>query len=585
MKSNKRIVRNLIEICAAKGIKYILISPGSRNAPLNISFNEDERFQCISVPDERVAAFIALGIGQQTGIPALISCTSGTAALNYASGIAEAFYQQIPMLVVTADRPPEWTNQGDGQTINQTNVFHNYIKKSYDLPVNIEQKEEDWSANRMISEAIEQTMNYGTPGPVQLNMPFREPLYKTEDYYGQPLPKIIQTVATTTQFPKSTMEDLMEIWNKSDRILILVGLLPIQHELNEVLGKLTQKDKRVVVLTEKTANLNHADFCPAIDRVIETFESLEETQQFKPDLLITIGHSIVSKKIKALLRPGIDDVQPLHSPKFRDKRTTWHIGKEQFHLDTLQSLTHHIPAFANDFFEQFIEYITPNSKDDYSKLWQNRNLATIKYHHEYLKTCEWSDLKAFKRVLDVLPQGTNLQMGNSSAIRYVLLFPQRKDVIYNSNRGVAGIDGCTSTAIGAAIVNNRPTTVITGDISFFYDSNAFWNNHLPENLRVILINNGGGNIFRIIPGPDTTNQLADYFETHHNLQSKHIANLFDLNYYQANSDETLAEALKIFYEKQENGRPAILEIITPRLENDKVLKRYFKFLKERVREV
>jgi 2-succinyl-5-enolpyruvyl-6-hydroxy-3-cyclohexene-1-carboxylate synthase len=575
MISNKRVVRNLIENCAVKGIKYIIISPGSRNAPLNISFNEDERFQCISVPDERVAAFIALGIGQQTGIPALISCTSGTAALNYASGIAEAYYQQIPMLVVTADRPPEWTNQGDGQTINQTDVFHNYIKKSYDLPVNIEHKEEDWSANRMISEAIEQTMNYGTPGPVQLNMPFREPLYKTEDYSGQPLPKTIQTVAITTQFPKSTIDDLMEIWNRSDRILILVGLLPIQHELNDVLGKLMQKDKRVVVLTETTANLNHPDFCPAIDRVIETFDFPEETQQFKPDLLITVGHSIVSKKIKSLLRPGVDDVQPF-------RRATWHIGKEQFHLDTMQSLTHHIPAFAKDFFEQFIDHIAPNSKKEYAELWQNRSLETIKYHYEYLKTCEWSDFKAFEQVLDVLPQGTNLQMGNSSAVRYVLLFPQREDVIYNSNRGVAGIDGCTSTAIGAAMVNKRPTTVITGDISFFYDSNAFWNSNLPENLRVILINNGGGNIFRIIPGPDTTNQLADYFETHHNLQSEHVAKLFDLNYYKANSDETLAEALKIFYGKQANGRPAILEIVTPRLENDKILKQYFKFLKAQI---
>lgn len=571
MKSNKKVVRNLIEICAAKGIKYIIISPGSRNAPLNISFNEDERFECISVPDERVAAFIALGIGQQTGKPALISCTSGTAALNYASGIAEAYYQQVPMLVVTADRPPEWTTQGDGQTINQTNVFNNYIKKSYDLPVNIEHKEEEWSANRIISEAIEQTMNYGVAGPVQLNIPFREPLYKTEDYQGQPLPKTIQTVATSSQLPKETIEDLTKIWNSSERILILVGLLPIQHQLNAILGRLTEKDKRVVVLTETTANLNHPSFCPAIDRVIETFEFPEETRAFKPDLLITLGHSIVSKKIKSLLRPGIDDVQPF-------KRTTWHVGKEQFHLDTLQSLTHHIPMAAEDFFGQFVEYISPNLTDDFSKMWQNRNAETLKYHEDFLTTCEWSDMKAFEGVLEALPQGTNLQMGNSSAVRYVLLFPQREDVIYNSNRGVAGIDGCTSTAVGAAIVNHRPTTVITGDISFFYDSNAFWNNRLPENLRVILINNGGGNIFRIIPGPDTTNQLADYFETHHNLQSQHIANLFDLNYYQANSEETLATALKLFYEKQENGRPAILEIQTPRFENDKVLKRYFRVL-------
>jgi 2-succinyl-5-enolpyruvyl-6-hydroxy-3-cyclohexene-1-carboxylate synthase len=345
--------------------------------------------------------------------------------------------------------------------------------------------------------------------------------------------------------------------------------------LNDILGKLTERDKRVVVLTEMTANLNHSNFCPAIDRVIETFNFPDETQQFKPDLLITVGHSIVSKKIKTLFRPGIDDLQPFH-------RTTWHVGKEQFHLDTMQSLTHHIPAFGNDFFEQLIKHIEPNSKADFSKLWQNRNVETLKHHDEFLTTCEWSDMKAFEGVLKALPKGTNLQMGNSSAVRYVLLFPQREDVTYNSNRGVAGIDGCTSTAVGAAIVNHRPTTVITGDISFFYDSNAFWNNRLPENLRVILINNGGGNIFRIIPGPDTTNQLEHYFETHHNLQSQHVAKLFDLNYYQANSEETLAKALKIFYEKQANGRPAILEIQTPRFENDKVLKRYFRVLTEKI---
>jgi 2-succinyl-5-enolpyruvyl-6-hydroxy-3-cyclohexene-1-carboxylate synthase len=575
MKSDKPIDRNLIENCAAKGIEYIIISPGSRNAPLNISFNEDKRFKCISVPDERVAAFVALGIGQQTGKPALINCTSGTAALNYAPAIAEAFYQQVPMLIVTADRPAEWTGQGNGQTINQANIFNNYIKKSYNLPVNIEHKNDEWFASRMISEAIEQTMNYGVLGPVHLNIPFREPLYGTEDYYGQPLPKITKTAPVRSQLTNETIQELSENWNQSDRILILVGLLPNHHQLNEVLGKLTEIDKRVVVLTETTANLNHPNFCPAIDKVIETFDSSVETQAFKPDLLITIGHSIISKKIKVLLRPGIDDNQPFH-------RMTWHIGKEAFHLDTMQSLTHHIPASANDFFEQFIEYISPNSNDNYSKLWQNRNRQNEIGHEEFLELCEWSDIKAFQGVLEVLPKGTNLQMGNSSAVRYIQLFKQRIDVLYNSNRGVAGIDGCTSTAVGAAIVNHRPTTIITGDISFFYDSNAFWNSHLSENLRVVLINNGGGNIFRIIPGPSTTNQLEDYFETHHNLESEHIARLYQLNYYQANSVETLAEALKLFYGKQENRRPAILEIKTPRLENDKVLKRYFEFLKNKI---
>lgn len=579
MLSAKKNVRSLVEICAAKGIEYIIVSPGSRNAPLNISFNEDDRFTCISVPDERVAAFIALGIGQQTGKPALICCTSGTAALNYAPGIAEAYYQQIPMLVITADRPPEWTNQGNGQTINQTNVFNNYIKKSYDLPVSINHSNDAWFTNRVISEAIEQTMNYGVSGPVHINMPFREPLYGKTDYSGQSLPKTTVTTITTPKLTEETIENLKAIWDKSESILILAGVLPIYEGLSsqlcEVLVNLTEKDKRIVVLTETTANLYHPNFCPSVDRLIDSLEYPSETRAFKPDLLITIGHSVISKKIKAFLRPNTSDDQPFH-------RTTWHISEENFHLDTMQSLTHHIPMSPNAFFDQIEPLITLQSNDTYSKRWQNRNKATENAHLDYLKTCQWSDMKAFEHILKALPLNTNLQMGNSSAVRYVLLFTQRKDVIYNSNRGVAGIDGCTSTAIGAAIVNNRPTTIVTGDISFFYDSNAFWNSHLPENLRVILINNGGGNIFRIITGPNETNQLEDYFETHHNLQSKHIANLYNLNYYQATSEETLAEALKTFYNKQDNGRPAILEIQTPRFENDKVLKRYFEYLNSKI---
>ena len=570
MQSEKKVVRRFIEICAAKGIQYIIISPGSRNAPLNISFNNDERFTCISVPDERVAAFIALGISQQTHQPALITCTSGTAALNYAPAIAEAYYQQIPMLIVTADRPPEWTNQGNGQTINQTNVFNNYIKKSYHLPVEIHHENDEWFANRIISEAIEQTTNYGTFGPVHINMPFREPLYNLVNI-EEKQPKITKTITPTFQLSQNAKSELSEIWNNSEKILVVAGLLPLNHGLNELLKQLTKTDNRVVVLSETTSNLHFENNYPYIDRLIDGFSETEK-ENFRPDLLITIGHSIISKKVKAYLRK--------HQAK-----STWHIGNEQFHLDTMQGLTHHIPASPFDFFTSFINInnISNNENErfkNYSKFWRQRDLKIKINHDKFLKTCQWSDMKAFEIFLKALPKETNLQMGNSSAVRYVQLFEQRKDLTYNSNRGVAGIDGCTSTAIGAAIATKKPTTIVTGDISFFYDSNAFWNSHLPENLRVILINNGGGNIFRIIKGPDTTEHLENFFETHHNLQSQHIANLFDLTYYQATNETDLEKILPKFYEQQKNNRPAILEIMTPRFENDKVLKGYFENLKK-----
>lgn len=561
MLSDKQIVRDLVEICTAKGIEYVVISPGSRNAPLNISFNEDGRFQCLSVPDERVAGFFALGIAQQTQKPVIITCTSGSATLNFAPAICEAYYQRIPLLVLTANRPVEWMHQGNGQTINQRDIFRNYIKKSYQLIQEATHRDDVWHNNRMISEAIDQTLYFGAPGPVHIDIPLREPLYDTKDYADIPLPKSTNVVTTTRHLSDKTIQDLAAVWNQCEKKMILCGLLPQNQALNTILEKISD-DASVVILTETTSNLIGERFFPCIDRLI--FPMTDETfPVFKPDLLITIGHSVISKKIKALLRQ--------HRPKIG-----WHIGLNDFYLDTFQALTTHISTTPNSFFRQLHPHIRPISSAYYGQ-WKIKAMRHQSLHQIYLKQTPWSDLKAFELILKALPHSTNLHQGNSTPVRYIQLFKQRPDIAYNSNRGVAGIDGCTSTAAGAALVNGRPTTIITGDISFFYDSNAFWNHHLTPNLRIILINNGGGNIFRFIKGPDTTNQLETFFETHHTMTAKPIAELFNLTYYHADNPTRLIAALKHFY--QPHPRPAILEIQTPRFKNDKILRKYFEFMR------
>jgi len=253
MLSDKPIVRNLVEISAAKGIEYVILSPGSRDAPLIISFNESGHFKCLSIPDERVAGYFALGIAQQTRNPVIISCTSGTAALNFAPAIAEAFYQKIPLLIVTADRPKEWIHQGEGQSINQRNVFANYIKKSYHLPQDGNDPDNLWSANRIISEAIDQTFVNGG-GPVHLNIPFREPLYGQADYAGKKLPKITSTARLEKKLSKDTLAELEKKWAIANKKMILCGLLPKQVALKELLLEIA-KDSSVIVLAETTANL------------------------------------------------------------------------------------------------------------------------------------------------------------------------------------------------------------------------------------------------------------------------------------------------------------------------------------------
>lgn len=572
MLSNKPHIRNLVEICAQKGIRQVIISPGSRNAPLVISFNNHGHFNCLSIPDERVAGFFALGIAQQTRKPVIITCTSGTASLNFAPAIAEAFYQKIPLLVLTADRPVEWIHQGEGQSIAQRDVFANYVKRSYELPQEIQDNDGLWSANRIICEAIDQTTE-GCGGPVHINIPFREPLYDTNDYSAIPLPKIIKTADFEQRLTTTQLTTFAKIWKQSKRKMILAGLLPLAKkeyfQLNKIVKKIS-KDPSVATLPEITSNLFNKKFISDFDSVLSTV-SEKEIKLFQPDLLITIGGSFISKRIKLWLRK--------HPPKAH-----WHIDKINYHLDTFQGLTNTVNMKPAIFFEQLLLKVSDSLKiptpfNNYQKTWKNRAKKIQKAQKKYLNKAAWSDLQAFKIILPILPKNTNLHLANSTPVRYAQLFETRKDIIYNANRGVAGIDGSTSTATGAAYINQQPTTVITGDISFFYDSNAFWQHHLTATLRIILINNSGGNIFRFIKGPDTTAQLEDYFEAHHERSAEYIAKTYNLNYFVAENEADLKKVLIPFYKKSKSNRPAILEVKTPNVESAAVWRAYYAFLK------
>ncbi len=575
MLSNKPGIRNLVEICAKKGIEHIVISPGSRNAPLIISFNEHGAFQCLSIPDERVAGFFALGIAQQIRKPAIISCTSGTAALNFAPAIAEAFYQKIPLLILTADRPIEWIHQGEGQAIQQREIFSNYVKRSYELPQEAKSKDDLWSNDRIICEAIDQTTT-GSAGPVHLNIPFREPLYDIADYRGITAPKIIKTTRIEQNLPKYMIKELADEWRNSSKKMIVGGLLPIEStknnwKLNSLLKKL-DIDPSAIILTETTSNLFGKNFITNFDGILTTVKT-EELAAFQPDLLLTIGGSFISKKIKHFLRN--------HPPNRH-----WHIEETDYFVDTFQALTRSIQQVPIRFFQQFFTFLEKEKNlknkvelNRYKKRWLQRKKYVKALQKKYLINCQWSDLQAFNILLPALPKGTNLHLGNSTPVRYTQLFKTRKDITYNANRGVAGIDGMTSTAAGAAYITQKPTTIITGDMAFFYDSNAFWNSHLAPDFRVILINNEGGNIFRIIQGPENTAQLDTYFEAHHQRSAKYIAKTFNLTYFYAANASQLRSSLKKFYKKQTNNRPAILEIKTPRVENAAIWKGYYQYLK------
>ncbi|WP_339839248.1 2-succinyl-5-enolpyruvyl-6-hydroxy-3-cyclohexene-1-carboxylic-acid synthase [uncultured Flavobacterium sp.] len=542
------LAQSLIEIFKAKGIQHIVISPGSRNAPLTIGFsNQQDYFKCYSIADERCAAFFALGMAQQLNQPVAVVCTSGSALLNYYPAVAEAFYSQIPIIVVSADRPQDKIDIGDGQTIRQENVFANHSLYNANL-TEYASNDNDIKINVAIHEAISKK------GPTHINVPFEEPLYDLVSALSV-TPKLLPFENESIEFALD--EKFIQQWNLAKKKLILVGELK-PNSIESSLIEIFAKDDSVVVLTEKTSNLHHETFIDTIDTLITPFSDAD-FKDFQPEILITLGGMVVSKRIKAFLR------------KYKPK--------EHWHIDTLRayntygSLSQHFKTTPNDFFRQlFTKSIKVEStyKDFYSKI----NEVRKGKHIEYINEIPFSDFKAFEFVSHNLPKDIQLQVSNSSAIRYLQLVAIDKSIEVFCNRGTSGIDGSTSTAIGAALQSNKPTIFITGDISFFYDSNALWNNYIPKNFKIILINNSGGGIFRILPGHQETEVFNTFFETSHHLNASNLAKMFDFTYYQAKDETSLQNQWQLFM--NQNDSPSILEIFTPEKINNKILTKYFK---------
>ena len=545
------LAQSIIEICNAKGVLDIIISPGSRNAPLIIGFNNNPKFTCYSIADERCAAFFALGIAQQTKKPVAVVCTSGSALLNYYPALAEAFYSQIPFIVISADRPFDKIDIGDGQTIRQENVFINH--SLYNANLNQDASEEN---DIFINEAI--NVAIARKGPVHINVPFEEPLYETTnklsvDFNVTGLYKVLGLVNVDDIIAFTTL------WNHSNKILILVGECSPNSVEQEWLEKLASLPS-VVVMTETTSNLHNATFINNIDTLITPFSN-SDFLKLQPRILITFGGMIVSKRVKAFLRK----YKPRHH---------WHIDEHRAY-NTFGILTKHFHVSPNQFFKQFLPFIK-KTESNYKAIFQNIQANRKAKHIEYLSQIFFSDLKAFETILSSLPNEIQLQISNSSAIRYAQLFDIDKSIEVFCNRGTSGIDGSTSTAIGAAVGSKKPTVLITGDIGFLYDSNALWNNYIPKNFKIILINNGGGGIFRILPGHQESETFNTFFETSHCLTAEHLAKMYQLDYVIASNEASLKKGLSKLY--KQNDKPMILEVFTPTRENDKLLLNYFNAL-------
>ncbi len=547
--SAKASARQLVQAFLSYGLQTVVISPGSRNAPLIIEFSAYPQIEIFSIPDERSASFFALGLSVERQTPVALLCTSGSAVLNYYPAVAEAYNSSVPLLVISADRPFHLIGVGEGQTIYQQGV----LERHTGLSVHLTEDDIDRN-NQVLNRAF--GMLIGHSVPVHINMEFDEPLYEiSEDSTVLFVEKDLMQNAASQD--ASGMEEYLSLWAKAQRKLILVSGVTFDPAMQEVLEKFA-KDDGVVVMTENTANVHGERFIECIDRVLT---GMGDPQAYRPDLLITFGNTVISKKIKQFLRR--------YPPVYH-----WHIDRWRA-WNTYGVLTHSIQMEPLRFMRGLPKPDrTENGISGYQKLWMELKEKQCKRHGEFIGDIPFSDLKVFDFIHQNTATGVRIEWANSTAVRYAQLFPWSSGYLMHANRGTSGIDGSVSTAVGRAYASDEPLLMVTGDISFLYDKNAFWHTYVPEKLKILLINNGGGGIFRFIPGPGSSGAL-ELFETPHHYTAEHLAAHYGLKYLKAGDESGLRDAWQQLWESEQ---PAVLEVFTPREKNAEVLKDYFSYL-------
>ena len=558
--SSKKGVQLLISHFVHLNIQHIVFSPGSRNAPLVIAIQQHDFFKSIVIPDERSAAFYALGMAQQLNEPVVLICTSGSAVLNYYPAVAEAFYQNTPLLVISADRPIDYIDQGDGQTIRQENALKNHVRYFTSLRENHASEDDIWFNSREISSAYH-ACNGIIKGPVHINFPLSEPLYQKE-VLDPTIEKItpVYIVDGKPSVPAEEQPILKKIWKNTEKIMVLVGQHQPDTYLLNALKNLNSL-ANVAIMVENTSNLLDRDFVNCIDRTLNAI-SEEEKANFAPDLLITLGGAIVSKKIKQFFRT----YQPKHH---------WKVGVNFPAMDTYKSLSRSLLVGESDLIN-LLSTFSSEATSNFGNKWKQMDFLQEEKLRLYLESNKtYCDLNVYECLLDCVPDDSHLHLANSSVIRYSQLFTPINTIKYWCNRGTSGIDGSASTAAGASLISkDKCHTLIIGDLSFFYDSNAFLNQLKLSNLRVFLINNGGGDIFNIIPGPDTTDELNENFVYKHPFTAAGICESYGIRYFKATNLEEIENQMHDFYTESADT-VYLMEIFTNKENNSAELKNFF----------
>ena len=555
MYSNKENVNILTALLVEHGIRHAVVCPGSRNAPIVHNLNECPDIQCYSVTDERSAGFYALGMSQALKQPVVVCVTSGTALLNLAPAVAEACYQHIPLVVISADRPPQWIDQLDGQTLPQPDALGRFVRKAVTLPEVISSppesggvrgglnkgngasvqttppagtppdsggetiSEQHWYCNRLVNEAL-----IIKNAPVHINVPISEPLF---DFSVLSLPVERKIDCLSADISANTLSHVTRMFLQAKRPMLISG-----QPMN-----------------------------PLMDEAVSL---VADDESYVPDFVLYVGGSIVSKRLKHFLRKA---------------KETWVVNETGEVTDTFMNLTHVVQGDGNAVADH-IRFTLVMEPHPFVKLWDEL-LERVRHHAEHYEPA-YSQMAAVKYFESQVGDAV-VHYANSSAIRLANSFARSHPVF--CNRGVNGIDGSLSTAAGFSVVSHlSPLTsyhsnvfCVIGDLSFFYDQNALWNQNLRGNFRILLLNNGRGGIFNMLKGLEQSPARDKFVSAEHHTSAEGICRQNDVVYLSANNPAQLSSAIDtLLY--IDSDRPVLLEVFTDVEEDEWVLRDYYQSL-------
>ena len=509
MYSNKENVNILTSLLVAHGIRHAVVCPGSRNAPIVHNLNECPGIQCYPVTDERSAGFYALGMAQYLDEPVVVCVTSGTALLNLAPAVAEAYYQHRSLVVVSADRPAQWIDQLDGQTLPQPDALGRFVRRAVSLP-EPHDEEEHWYCNRLVNEAL-----IVRHAPVHINVPITEPLFQ---FTVSELPEERKIELLPADIPPHTLSHLVRMFMQSARPMLIAGQ-PMNPHLDEA-----------VCL-------------------------VKDDESYVPDFVLYIGGSIVSKRLKHFLRKA---------------RETWAVNATGEVNDTFMNLTHVVQGDGEVVADQ-IRFMLEQQSHPFVEKWETL-LGKVRAQAEAYQPA-YSQMAAVKCFEANVPDST-VHYANSQAIRLANIYARHS--VY-CNRGVNGIEGSLSTAAGFSCVADQRVFCVIGDLSFFYDQNALWNQNLNGKLRILLLNNGKGGIFNLLPGLEQSPARDQLVAASHHTTAEGICRQNNVTYLHASDMKEMQQGIDALLHV-ESGRPVLLEVFTNAEEDERVYRDYYRSL-------